>query len=69
MNIVLIIMLWAIALVPIISLCNRWLPKWFCVKLSWHLAPKTHGFDGCSNTGICPRCGKSVLQDSQGNWF
>jgi len=22
-----------------------------------------------SFTGECPRCGKSVLQDSQGGWF
>jgi hypothetical protein len=48
---------------------NNWLPKWFCVHIGWHLAPLQKGFDGCSNTGTCPRCGKSVLQDSQGNWF
>ena len=49
--------------------CNKYLPKWFCVRLGWHLAPKEQGFDGCSSTGACPRCGKHVLQDSQGNWF
>jgi hypothetical protein len=42
---------------------------WFCEKLGWHRAPTNVGFDGCSRTGTCPRCGKSVLQDSQGNWF
>jgi ribosomal protein S27AE len=21
------------------------------------------------NNGTCPRCGKEVMQDSQGNWF
>ena len=43
--------------------------KWFCNKMGWHKAPKNTGFDGCSNTGVCPRCNKSVLQDGQGNWF
>lgn len=42
---------------------------WFCREMGWHKAPKEQGFDGCSKTGICPRCGKAVLQDSQGNWF
>jgi hypothetical protein len=41
----------------------------FCIVLGWHLAPNAQGFDGCSKTGVCPRCGKSVLQDGQGNWF
>jgi hypothetical protein len=38
-------------------------------KLGWHLQPLQLGFDGCSLFGICPYCGKKVLQDSQGNWF
>lgn len=50
--------------------CNKWLPKRFCAKWPyWHLPPKQIGFDGCSMTGKCPRCGKEVLCDSQGNWF
>ncbi|MCK5017811.1 MAG: hypothetical protein KAS32_12180 [Candidatus Peribacteraceae bacterium] len=48
---------------------NPILPKWFCKYMGWHLAPKEVGFDGCSNTGKCPRCNESVMQDSQGNWF
>jgi hypothetical protein len=48
---------------------NRYLPKWFCDHMRWHLAPIAQGFDGCSSTGKCPRCDKKVLQDSQGNWF
>lgn len=48
---------------------NRLLPEWFCKYLGWHLAPNQQGFDGCSASGKCPRCDKSVLQDSQGNWF
>ena len=43
--------------------------RWFCNKMGWHLTPKLQGFDGCSFTGICPRCNRNVLQDSQGNWF
>lgn len=42
---------------------------WFCNVWGWHKAPKEQGFDGCSRNGICPICGKKVLQDSQGNWF
>jgi len=48
---------------------NRYLPKAFCKYLRWHISPHLQGFDGCSFTGVCPRCGKAVLQDSQGNWF
>lgn len=50
-------------------LFNCWLPKWFCDKMGWHLPPKAQGFNGCSFNGTCPRCGKEVMQDSQGNWF
>ena len=53
----------------ILALCNKWLPIWFCNNMGWHLAPKSQGFDGCSLNGKCPRCGKKVLRDSQGNWF
>ena len=53
----------------ILLLCNNYLPKWFCDHLGWHLTPKWQGWDGCSFTGVCPRCKKHVLQDGQGNWF
>lgn len=42
---------------------------WFCSFWGWHKAPLKQGFDGCSSNGTCPRCGKFVLQDGQGNWF
>jgi len=48
---------------------NKYLPKWFCDHMGWHLAPNNQNFDGCSFEGVCPRCKKKVLQDSQGNWF
>ena len=51
-------------------LCDRWLPKWFCYHLGWHHRPVNKiGFDGCSFSGRCPRCGQKVLQDSSGAWF
>ena len=43
--------------------------KWFCDKMGWHKAPERVGFDGCSMNGKCSRCGKDVLQDSNGDWF
>ena len=43
--------------------------RWFCDKMGWHLTPKAQGFDGCSFTGVCPRCNESIMQDGQGNWF
>jgi hypothetical protein len=60
------------------ELTKNWL--WLCQTMGWHLQPgsikTTYSFkssnitfDGCSAQGICPRCGKRVLQDSQGNWF
>lgn len=53
----------------ILVLCNKYLPIWFCNKMGWHLSPVAQSFDGCSYVGKCPRCGKFVLRDSQGNWF
>ena len=41
----------------------------FCDVMGWHRMPKNVGFDGCSHAGVCPRCGKEVLQDSNGDWF
>ena len=64
------IMLLCVGCVAVIcAIFNQYLPKWFCIKMGWHLRPNSIGFDGCSNMGTCPRCDKFVLQDSQGNWF
>ena len=52
----------------LIPLFNKFLPKWFCT-VGWHLEPKEVDAVGINNVGICPRCGKMVIQDSQGNWF
>lgn len=56
-------------LLTFLSIFNNWLPIWACNKLGWHLEPKSKNFDGVSLNGVCPRCNKKVLQDSQGNWF
>lgn len=37
-------------------------------RLGWH-TPSGVGFDGCSLTSHCKRCGRAILMDSQGNWF
>ena len=58
-----------VSLGVILTLCNHWLPTWFCNNMGWHLEPAVKRFDGCSLSGTCPRCGNHVLQDSQGNWF
>jgi hypothetical protein len=47
---------------------NRFLPPWFCRVMGWHLAPKDQEHNGANMAGNCPRCGKRVLQDSQGGW-
>jgi hypothetical protein len=48
----------------------RFKSRWFCDNLGWHDGNgSSHRFDGCSLTSVCSRCGKQVLQDSQGNWF
>ena len=48
---------------------KRFKGTWWCEKMGWHFAPMSIGFDGCSQTGQCPRCHKDVMQDGQGNWF
>lgn len=41
----------------------------FCKLLDWHRNVEMKNFDGCSNVGVCKRCNKRVLQDSNGDWF
>lgn len=43
-----------------------------CKYWGWHNGKgKSAGdaFDGCSFHAVCSKCGKEVMQDSQGNWF
>lgn len=54
----------------VLSIIDRFSKStWFCRAMGWHKTPVETGFDGCSCTGICPRCRKPVMQDGQGNWF
>ena len=41
-----------------------------CDTFDWHNGSGgPHSFDGCSVHATCGKCGKKVMQDSQGNWF
>jgi len=41
-----------------------------CDTFGWHNGSGgTRSFDGCSVHAVCSKCGKEVMQDSQGNWF
>jgi hypothetical protein len=43
---------------------------WSCSVFGWHNGKKgPRSFDGCSLHATCSKCGKEVMQDSQGNWF
>lgn len=68
-NLIIISMLGILLCAGILALFNKHLPKWFCRGLGWHLEPTDKESDGCTAIGQCPRCGKRVGQDSQGNWF
>ena len=38
--------------------------------MGWHLpSDESLEFDGCNIHTYCKICGKSIIQDSQGNWF
>jgi hypothetical protein len=72
------IFVWAVALPTLVAVVVLFImlminkvskSEWFCIKMGWHRTPIRIGFDGMSRNGECPRCGKSVMQDSQGNWF
>ena len=55
------------ALCGIDALFKTWVS---CDTFGWHNGSGgTQSFDGCSVHAICGKCGKKVMQDSQGNWF
>ena len=44
--------------------------RFFHDVLEWHDGDGSNvTFDGCSLVSRCKRCGKQVLQDSNGDWF
>lgn len=69
MNIVIGIILFFFLLLLIDKLDFKYKLKFFCAGPGWHKAPEHYSFDGASNVGKCPRCGKKVLQDGNGDWF
>lgn len=69
LTLVFLMMAMMLATLMALAFCNPRLGKWACSLLGWHLPPENPRSDGTVSYGICPRCGKSVLQDSQGNWF
>ena len=41
-----------------------------CDLFKWHDGCGGEiSYDGCSFHSVCSKCGKKVMQDSQGNWF
>jgi predicted RNA-binding Zn-ribbon protein involved in translation (DUF1610 family) len=73
-SLILSICLGCMGLSILLCLCSRWLPKWYaCDAMGWHMRPQNivnNGHAGfVHNNGTCPKCGKEVMQDSQGNWF
>ena len=56
--------------IPLVAWLNRRLCPAVCGILKWHNGNDgIRTFDGCSVHAKCSRCGKQVMQDSQGNWF
>ena len=73
----LVILVSTVSAPTILQLFYLLLDKYFgthksCDFLGWHNGKgQTDGlaFDGCSAHAKCSKCGKEVIQDSQGNWF
>jgi len=42
--------------------------KYTCDIMEWHSVITT-GHNGVSYVGVCEKCGKRLMRDSQGNWF
>jgi hypothetical protein len=58
-----------VAMILLALLNKKIKSKWFCTALGWHWTPRKGLSDGCSMHDTCERCGASIMQDSQGNWF
>lgn len=71
MKIIVLYVLGSILLLYIVvSIINHYSrSKFFCKVLGWHKEPEETTYDGLTFKGKCSRCGKEVMQDSQGNWF
>jgi hypothetical protein len=51
--------------------CHRSARLWMCRRMGWHNADHDAKieYDGASFKSTCEHCGKTILMDSQGNWF
>jgi hypothetical protein len=66
---IIIAILWIGGVVYIISK-GRVFKRFYHHILQWHLPNnEPQEFDGCNICAKCKICGKSIMQDSQGNWF
>ena len=63
------VLLVLVGMMLVTLLLNRRLGSWACRAMGWHFVECIAGFDGCSMTAHCARCGKAVLRDGQGDWF
>jgi len=68
-NVLLLAFIVVVISLALIDRWTSWLPKWFCDHLDWHKTPSVVHFDGCSTNGVCPRCNRRVLEDSNGDYF
>jgi len=67
-TIILIIYFSLIILMATIPL-RKYLPKWYtCELFGWHSDVEITS-TGFNTTGVCTKCKKNVIQDSQANWF
>lgn len=46
-----------------------WFRRFLHNFMGWHEPCDRMGFDGISFTSVCKYCGKSILMDSNGDWF
>ena len=71
---ILFYLLLTVFLVPyILLLSDAVLDTKLSCRWGWHNGKGVSSdgvkFDGCSVHARCSKCGKDVMQDSQGNWF
>lgn len=67
--VVIIAIMWVSGVVYLISK-GKIFKQFYHNILEWHLpSDEPQDFDGCNIHAKCKICGKSIMQDSQGNWF
>lgn len=69
LSVLVLICLLPLFVMVVLGVCNRWLGPWACHSYGWHFEPRDISYRGINAHGVCPRCGKQVIRDSQGDWF